>query len=142
VLELMNKIRSETTIFYSTHILDDVQKVSDIVAILNKGELVAQAPIEQLLAGKGNVTYRVVVKGNPENVRMNLTRLPYVSAVNIAGQNGHTALMVNVTDDAKAEDCLLEEVLSGGVKVVEFGRKKIDLEDAFMDLVEGKSNGN
>jgi ABC-2 type transport system ATP-binding protein len=64
VLDLMNKIRSETTIFYSTHILDDVQKVGDIVAILNKGGLVAQAPIEELLCGKGNATYRVPVKGN------------------------------------------------------------------------------
>ena len=142
VLDLMNQIRSETTIFYSTHILDDVQKVSDIVAILNKGELVAQAPIEQLLAGKGGVTYRVVVKGNVEPVRANLARLPYVSAVDTAGQNGHTALLVNVTDDAKAEDGLLEEVLAGGVKVVEFGRRKLDLEDAFMNIVEGSNHGN
>jgi ABC-2 type transport system ATP-binding protein len=142
VLELMNKIRSETTIFYSTHILDDVQKVSDIVAILNHGELVAQAPIEQLLAGKGNLAYRVVVKGDTTNVRTRLTGLPYVSAVNIAAQNGHTALLVNVTDDAKAEDLLLEQVLAGGVKVVEFGRKKMDLEDVFMDLVEGTTNVN
>jgi ABC-2 type transport system ATP-binding protein len=142
VLELMNKIRSETTIFYSTHILDDVQKVSDIVAILNHGELVAQAPIEQLLAGKGNITYRVVVKGDAANARTKITQLPWVSAVNAAGQNGHTAMLVSVTDDAKAEDCLLETVISGGVKVVEFGRRKMDLEDVFMDLVEAKANGN
>ena len=142
VLELMNKIRSETTIFYSTHILDDVQKVSDIVAILNHGELVAQAPIEQLLAGKGNVTYRVVIKGDAANARMKINQLPWVSAVNTTGQNGHTAMLVSVTDDAKAEDSLLETVLTGGVKVVEFGRRKMDLEDVFMDIVEGKTNGN
>jgi ABC-2 type transport system ATP-binding protein len=142
LLELMNKIRSETTIFYSTHILDDVQKVSDVVAILNHGELLAQAPIEELLCGKGNVTYRVVVKGDAAGVRAKLTQFPWVSAVSVAGQNGRTALLVNVTDDAKAEDCLLEEFVSGGVKVVEFGRKKVDLEDVFMSVVEGTSNGN
>ncbi len=37
VLEVMSKLRKHTTVFYSTHILDDVQKVSDTVAILNKG---------------------------------------------------------------------------------------------------------
>jgi hypothetical protein len=62
--------------------------------------------------------------------------------VNTAKQNGHTALLVNVTDDAKAEDGLLEEVLAGGVKVVEYGRKKMDLEDVFLEIVEGKTNGN
>jgi hypothetical protein len=30
--------------------LDDIQRVSDTVAILDRGELVALAPIEQLLA--------------------------------------------------------------------------------------------
>src|SRR3712207_853542 len=49
VLEVMERLRKHTTIFYSTHILDDVQRVSDTVAILNHGRLVAQAPIEQLL---------------------------------------------------------------------------------------------
>src|SRR5512136_1342418 len=42
VLEIMERLRKHTTIFYSTHILDDVQRVSDTVVILNKGALVAQ----------------------------------------------------------------------------------------------------
>ncbi len=51
VLEVISKLRKHTTVFYSTHILDDVQRVSDAVIILNKGQLVAQGPIEELLAG-------------------------------------------------------------------------------------------
>ena len=35
VLEVMERLRKHTTIFYSTHILDDVQRVSDSVAIMN-----------------------------------------------------------------------------------------------------------
>ena len=69
VLELMNKMRSQTTIFYSTHILDDVQRVSDIVAILDHGVLAAQAPIGDLLAGKGDTAYKITVKGDAAPVR-------------------------------------------------------------------------
>ncbi|HET7091288.1 MAG TPA: ABC transporter ATP-binding protein [Anaerolineae bacterium] len=54
MLEVMERLRKYTTIFYSTHILAAVQRVSDTVAILNRGRLVAQAPIEQLLAGSRN----------------------------------------------------------------------------------------
>ena len=64
VLEVMERLRKHTTIFYSTHILSDVQRVSDTVAILDRGELVAQAPIEELLAGSSGVVYSVVVKGS------------------------------------------------------------------------------
>jgi ABC-2 type transport system ATP-binding protein len=143
VLELMNKIRGKTTIFYSTHILDDVQRVSDIVAIMNRGELVAQAPIEELLCGKGNIPYNVLMKGGDvDAVRKKILLLPWVSMVNMAAQNGRTAMLVNVTDDAIAEDLLLEEVQSCGVKVVEFGRKKMELEDVYMSVVEGKGRDN
>jgi ABC-2 type transport system ATP-binding protein len=51
VMEVMERLQKYTTIFYSTHILDDVQRVSDAVAILNHGKLVALAPIEELLGG-------------------------------------------------------------------------------------------
>ena len=37
VLDLMRDLKGETTVFYSTHILDDVQRVSDHVAILDPG---------------------------------------------------------------------------------------------------------
>ena len=50
VLDLMEGLRSQATIFYSTHILDDVQRVSDHVAILDQGRLVRAAPTQELLA--------------------------------------------------------------------------------------------
>src|SRR5512137_2726074 len=39
VLAVLCRLRKHCTVFYSTHILDDVQRVSDTVVILNKGEL-------------------------------------------------------------------------------------------------------
>ena len=46
VLDLMRELKGETTVFYSTHILDDVQRVSDHVAILDHGRLVKAAPTQ------------------------------------------------------------------------------------------------
>src|SRR5512139_2247692 len=69
VLEVMERLRKHTTIFYSTHILSDVQRVSDTVAILNKGQLIAQAPIDQLLTGSGATIYVLILKGNAATVQ-------------------------------------------------------------------------
>src|SRR5690606_2169061 len=80
VLEIMNRLREHTTIFYSTHILDDVQRVSDSVAILNHGQLVAQAPIEQLLSGASGLNYLLTVRGNGRAVQRALAGIPWVSA--------------------------------------------------------------
>src|SRR5574342_555801 len=64
VLEVMTRIRKYATIFYCTHILDDVQRVSDQVAIVNQGRLVTQASIAELLAGTGELIYSIALRGN------------------------------------------------------------------------------
>ncbi len=63
VLKIMENLRDKTTLFYSTHILDDVQKVSDRVVILNQGVLIAQGPIEDLLKSGRKIVYNVHVEG-------------------------------------------------------------------------------
>jgi ABC-2 type transport system ATP-binding protein len=142
VLEVMERLRKHTTIFYSTHILEDVQRISDTVAILNKGQLVAQAPIEELLIGSGGVSYQLKVKGCSENTRAAVYAQPWVSSLTETPVNGYTSWNVRVTDEAAAESNLLRMVLSEpSVSVVEFGRQKYNLEEVFLNIVEGDNNG-
>lgn len=142
VLEVMERLRKYTTIFYSTHILDDVQRVSDTVAILNKGELVAQAPIEELLAGSGNVVYQVKLKGEAEKVRGQVAAQPWVAGLNSSRQGDVSMWRVSVTDETAAEEHLLRMILAqADVRVSEFGRQKFDLEEVFLNIVEGSNHG-
>ena len=53
VLDMLTTLRGRTTVFFSTHILADVERVCDTVAILDFGRVVAQAPIEELKARYG-----------------------------------------------------------------------------------------
>jgi ABC-2 type transport system ATP-binding protein len=142
VLEVMERLRKYTTIFYSTHILDDVQKVSDTVCILNHGELVAQAPIQELLAGSGKGMFRIQTRGDIQRVRSVVAGQPWVTAVQVEPSNGRAEWQVSVSDANAAEDQLLGLVMSGpGVKVTSFGQSKFDLEEVFMNLVGGNSHG-
>ncbi|HET7087672.1 MAG TPA: ABC transporter ATP-binding protein [Anaerolineae bacterium] len=141
VLEVMERLRKYTTIFYSTHILADVQRVSDTVAILNKGRLVAQAPIEQLLVGSEGTVYTVVVKGDGERARDHVASQPWVKSVSVAPSNGLTTWTVSVNDEQIAESQLLRLALSDeNLVVTEFGRKKHDLEEIFLNIVEGSEH--
>ena len=49
VLEIISRLRGTATVFMSTHILNDVERVCDRVAILNVGHLVVEGPIDELL---------------------------------------------------------------------------------------------
>ena len=138
VLEIMEKLRKYTTIFFSTHILDDVQRVSDRVIILNQGELIAQGSVEELLSTREGLSYHLVLKGDAQKTQNRLLRLPWVSDVIVGPQNGRATLQIIVKDEQIAEQNLLREVLVDENSVVcEFGRNKQNLEQVFLQLVEG-----
>ncbi|KPL07398.1 multidrug ABC transporter ATP-binding protein [candidate division BRC1 bacterium SM23_51] len=143
VLAIMERLRERSTVFYSTHILDDVQRVSDTVAILDHGELIAQAPIEELLAGTGGVVYSLGLKGDGTGSQEHISSLPWVSEIRTSVSGAITNWQVTVTDEAVAERELLRAVLADeSVTVTAFGRKQYELEEIFMDLVEGNGNGS
>ena len=138
VLEVMERLRKHTTIFYSTHILSDVQRVSDTVAILDHGQLISQAPIEDLLGSTNALTFTLTLRGEVAEAQVRLAAQPWVTAVRVTTLNGHVNCQVTVTDVDAAEVQLLPLVLEGGcVTVLEYGRKKVDLEEIFLELTEG-----
>ncbi len=138
VLEIMDKLRERSTVFYSTHILDDVQRVSDTVAILNRGELVAQAPIDELLAGSGGTVYAIEVKGDASQARARISGEPWVRDIHIVPDSDRAEWQVSVTDAEAAEAHLLRLVLADEhITVTRFGRKRYNLEEVFLELIEG-----
>ena len=138
VLNLMDKLRQHSTVIYSTHILNDVQHVSDTVAILDKGGLLAQAPIAELLKGSGPVVYNVTVKGPYQSAYDRIRSQPWVVGVNVVKGDSQTILEVSVTDEKKAENELPRlTLLSGDLTMEEFTKKRFELEDVFLKIVEG-----
>jgi ABC-2 type transport system ATP-binding protein len=136
VLEVMEKLRQHTTIFYSTHILDDVQRVSNTVIILNRGALVAQGPIEELLTWGQAVTFILSVKGDSAAVEARLRSQPWVTGIEMMAKNGKVSWQIRVSDPDLAEAQLAPLALAGGgVTVCELGRKTQNLENVFMNIV-------
>jgi ABC-2 type transport system ATP-binding protein len=141
VLGLMEQLQKTTTIFYSTHILSDVQRISDDVAIISKGSLVAQAPIDELLSGTEGVAYILTIEGDYQKAESQLQSLPYVATVTTREEKGTGHLVVTVKDEKEAKINLLRSVLSNkSLTVTEFGRKKYDLEEVFLKLTEDKKD--
>src|SRR5206468_1605505 len=84
------------TIFYSTHILDDVERVSDHVAILDQGRLVRAAPTQELLTSFTRDRVRVVVGRVTDATAGGLAALPGVASVELAGRDHDQATFLGL----------------------------------------------
>ena len=136
VLEVMSRLRKHTTIFYCTHILDDAQRVSDQVAIVNEGRLITQTSIEELLAGKGDLIYSVTLKGDTHSAYSRVSQIPWISKIESKQDGEQATWQVSVTDEVAAKDELMGLLVSNGLKVSNFSREEQNLEDVFINIIE------
>lgn len=141
VLEVMQRLRHHTTIFYSTHILDDVQRVADTVAILNHGELVRQAPVNELLADESGLVFAVLLQGDAAQAQQRVTAQPWVRGIEVSELEGQTAWRVSVTDSQVAKQQLLRLILADqSLTVLSFTPQQHTLEESFLQMVGENKN--
>jgi ABC-2 type transport system ATP-binding protein len=135
VLEVIRRLGGESTVLFSTHILTDVERVCDRVAILDHGRLVTEGPMGELLARYAKPMYVVEPEAaDPaEMARLadQLREVPGVAAVDV----GSAELRVAAHDDAGVAARLLAAVATCGIPVVRFERQRPTLEDVFLLLV-------
>lgn len=111
------------TVFFSTHILGDVETLCDRVCILRRGEVVVAGPLDELL--DRNARQSEVVLENADNALA--ARLAEVGTVERTG----TRIAVTVTGEAP-KNAVLEMALSAGASVVGLGSKRESLEELFV----------
>ena len=123
--ELILQLHQEKkTIFFSSHILADVQQICDRVGILVKGKLTVQGRIDELLAQKVN-RVEVIASGlDPKAVE------------ELAAQAGRTRSSEAgdhfLFDDLDTANECVVKIHGHGGRLVEFNPIKESLEDYFM----------
>jgi len=133
VLDMIASLGGRTTVFFSTHILADVERVCDTVAILDRGRVVAQAPIDELKARYS--THRLVIEVDRacEEFAKVLAEREFTTGVDL--ENGVLSLSVSDVDVAQRAIPVL--VAERGLALRRFEGGEVTLEEVFVDLVSG-----
>jgi len=141
VLDLMRELRGEVTVFYSTHILDDVERVSDHVAILDGGRLVRAAPTAELLESFNQDQLRVVFGGADDTTAVAITGITGVVSVEPAEREAALrTYIVRVQPGATAavQAAITRFAVDHDLVVTENRLVRLGLEDVFLRLVDTK----
>ena len=121
---IVEEARAGRTVFFSSHILSDVELLCDHVCILRKGEVVAGGAIKDLLKS-GHRRTEITLTDVPDD------RIADLSALAEKAQRHGTSLVLDVQGDASVRR-VLERALADNVRVESLIPKGESLEDIFV----------
>jgi ABC-2 type transport system ATP-binding protein len=137
VLSILRGLRERgISVFYSTHILDDVERVADHVAILKEGRVVRSGSMSALMPVSA-LRFRLTLEAPADGIAQTLRALPWVAGVEDAeAPAGRVALFVDVGDAEHAKRALPRTVVDAGLVLMGCEPAHSRLEDVFMESVE------
>jgi len=135
VLSVIERLQAETTVFMSTHILSDVERVCDVVGIIDHGELIIKARTEQLRERYARSVFEVRFEEDPTSLISTLNSLPWVVKLDVVRGNGEPVLRVQAKDVDAAKHVLPRLIAESELTLLRYELTLPSLEDIFIELV-------
>jgi ABC-2 type transport system ATP-binding protein len=133
VLELIESLRGKVTVFFSTHILSDVERICDAVAIIHKGELLLESSREELLNQYPVNTAELELDNHGQANGKWTETLQQQSWVNSI-QAENNIVRITVTDLARGKQTLLPLVAGLGLIINRIQWVHPTLEEIFLEV--------
>jgi ABC-2 type transport system ATP-binding protein len=119
------------TVLLSSHLLAEVERICDHVAIVDRGRVVSQGPIAELARG-GEEAIMVATSDDEEALAI-VSCHRAVDAIDLADGGIRFTLRPDVEADAAADD-IGRRLVEGGVAIRRFERKRPSLEERFLEV--------
>ena len=128
ILEMIRNInrKEKTTIIYTSHYMEEIEQISDMIAIIDEGRLILNEPKEKILKQE----FKVSIRGGRLNAAL-LDRFKRIKAARVQDS------CILLTKDENFRDNLIE-ILSAlkrhAVEVIDFDSRGKNLETLFLKL--------
>jgi len=132
VLKLLEQLKKETTILFSTHILNDAEEVCDEILFLHNGMLVESGTMEELRDKHQQPKIDLMFGGKTEDYIEKLSSLIQIQSITYEGNIA--SVFVENIDNAKK--IILQEAGEKNWPLTKFEISKTSLEDVFMKVVQ------
>ncbi len=134
ILDILASLKGGKTIFFSTHILSDVERICDHAAIINEGKLMLEGTMDDIaaLGGSGKIVFSLDVEG--DRLSGHLKRADWVKSFEFDGKS----YVVEPEDLRKAGMEIPALLGRTGIGLKSYEEKKATLEDIFIKAVNGR----
>lgn len=131
-LDVLAKIKEETTVLFSSHILADVEQLSDYIAILHKGQIQAFEPMDSLKKRYRNTAFGIVFTNEGDHSKFaNL-----LASHGIAAERKNNQLLIDETADTNVGKQLLRLLNEQQIVPESFQRIEPTLEAIYLEVIK------
>jgi ABC-2 type transport system ATP-binding protein len=131
VLDMVNDLRGDSTVVFSSHILDDVEQVCDAIGILNEGRIVYEGTLDELIQGSSHVpSYRIQVRGSGDRLVEALKACDWVT--DVSGEAN--VVVASAASAAVIERELVRCLARVEAAVISIAPVERSLEDVFLEV--------
>lgn len=134
--DLKNLVQEEdVTIFLTSHNMADVEKLCNLVAIIDKGKLITMGNPDELRREMSQNQLEIIGQNFDENILRKIRTLDSVRS--FSRKNG--SLLIDLQPDS-GTGTLIAILVEGGAQIDEVRRNKASMEDVYLTLIEGVKN--
>lgn len=126
ILDILSAAKEQTSVLFSTHILSDVEKISDRIALLEGGNIIISGTIDEIKQ-----------KRNEPDIELSLQHAEDFQRVTKAFPSAEMCEGRLVFKNASAEQAeqILSFVSAQHIPITRFERHEVNLEDLFMEVI-------
>ncbi|MCJ7744054.1 MAG: ABC transporter ATP-binding protein [Dehalococcoidales bacterium] len=135
VLGLILRLRETATIFMSTHILSDVERVCDMVGIVDKGRLVTVSSVEALQKKYARSVFEMEFMEDAKPFVESLKQVPWLAEPELVVENGTPMVRVRAVDIDHARKELPRFISESGLTLTRYELSLPSLEDIFVEIL-------
>jgi ABC-2 type transport system ATP-binding protein len=134
VLELIDGLRGKVTIFLSSHILADVERVCDRIGVIHEGNLLFESDRETLMARYETNAVLLDLDGSslplPEVFLRQFETIPWINSYTVE----NSTLRVSVNDVERAKRELLSLIVENNLILERYQWVRPSLEEIFLEV--------
>src|SRR5690606_4945349 len=131
ILELLKVIKQKSTILFSTHILHDAEELCDKMLIINKGQLLVNGSIHQIIEQTQKPIFIIQAPQLSEWVHQ-LVNVDIVESIELTGN----AAKIRVKNIEQGRNWLLSNILNLHLPIQKFELVQESLEEIFLRMVK------
>ncbi|MDF2821393.1 MAG: transporter ATP-binding protein [Clostridiales bacterium] len=127
-------VKGKTTVVFSTHILSDVERICDQVAVLHNGKLALSGSLTEVKESRRNDSISLEFTSNQdaENMALVIKKIQMVKEIEQIGN----ALTVKVSNLREAGKLIIDLISQKGIFITRYEVLEPSLESLFMEVVK------